>query len=203
MPRPSKKRSIPSGRKLNKKTGFHKVRKPVFFICPAPPARGWEVSFSTLTISQHRIASLSVFPLSRGASVQPRRLWTAGSAFLIVQLHRLAPRVISRTSTEIRISFEFRLMLVGAFRGACAFLIVQLHRLAPRVISRTSTEIRISFEFRLMLVGAFRGACAFLIVQLHRLAPRVISRTSTEIRISFEFRLMLVGADQGDSAFLF
>ncbi len=43
-------------------------------------------------------------------------------AFLFVQLQRLAPRVISRTSTEIRISFEFRLMLVGADRGASAFL---------------------------------------------------------------------------------
>ncbi len=49
----------------------------------------------------------------------------------IVQLQRLAPRVISRPSTEIRISFEFRLMLVGAVRGAAAFLLSINH--APAV----------------------------------------------------------------------
>ncbi|RDI41461.1 hypothetical protein DFR59_108112 [Falsibacillus pallidus] len=48
-----------------------------------------------------------------------------------VQLQRLAPRVISRTSTEIRISFEFRLMLVGADRGAYAFVLCNTIRLFP------------------------------------------------------------------------
>ncbi|RDI44343.1 hypothetical protein DFR59_103416 [Falsibacillus pallidus] len=53
------------------------------------------------------------------------KMTSGASAFLFVQLQRLAPRVISRTSTEIRISFEFRLMLVGADQGASAFLFVE------------------------------------------------------------------------------
>ncbi|RDI47408.1 hypothetical protein DFR59_10163 [Falsibacillus pallidus] len=93
------------------------------FLNPAPPPRGWETSLSTLTISHHRFAKAH-----RDSFISQRFSPTSaplGSqwSFSIVQLQRLAPRVISRTSTEIRISFELRLMLVGAFKPLPLFVL--------------------------------------------------------------------------------